>query len=210
MLALVEGSGYFLVNSSAEEVANLTYLEAESAIQVSEFHHAGRERQLQWPHLTLSFPASPEFFEPSWLGPFESTGCFALSHRHTESCFCSEPGAYYPIKQTRLKPRGFPALSTWLGCRLAGLSSLPLLLLLRLPALLGREGQHCSAPPPQLRGAMVKEKGGSTVAPLQVAARRVGLLSPPPSPFPPFSAESRKFFTMESKAGASGERTRVG
>ncbi|XP_061462855.1 nuclear pore membrane glycoprotein 210-like isoform X2 [Rhineura floridana] len=34
VFALVEGSGYFLVNSSAEEMVNITYLETESAIQV--------------------------------------------------------------------------------------------------------------------------------------------------------------------------------
>uniref|UniRef100_A0A670JKH2 Nucleoporin 210 like n=1 Tax=Podarcis muralis TaxID=64176 RepID=A0A670JKH2_PODMU len=34
VFALVEGSGYFLVNSSAQEMVNITYLETESAIQV--------------------------------------------------------------------------------------------------------------------------------------------------------------------------------
>ncbi|XP_063173323.1 nuclear pore membrane glycoprotein 210-like [Candoia aspera] len=34
VFALVEGSGYFLVNSSAEDMANITHLETESAIQV--------------------------------------------------------------------------------------------------------------------------------------------------------------------------------
>ncbi|XP_077177559.1 nuclear pore membrane glycoprotein 210-like [Paroedura picta] len=34
VFALVEGSGYFLVNSSAEELVNITYLETESAIYV--------------------------------------------------------------------------------------------------------------------------------------------------------------------------------
>ncbi|XP_044304352.1 nuclear pore membrane glycoprotein 210-like isoform X3 [Varanus komodoensis] len=34
VFTLVEGSGYFLVNSSTEEMVNITYLETESAIQV--------------------------------------------------------------------------------------------------------------------------------------------------------------------------------
>nr|XP_056709486.1 nuclear pore membrane glycoprotein 210-like [Euleptes europaea] len=34
VFALVEGSGYFLVNSTAEEMVNITYLEAESAVHV--------------------------------------------------------------------------------------------------------------------------------------------------------------------------------
>ncbi|XP_063002325.1 nuclear pore membrane glycoprotein 210-like [Elgaria multicarinata webbii] len=34
VFALVEGSGYFLVNSSAEEMVNISYLETESTIQV--------------------------------------------------------------------------------------------------------------------------------------------------------------------------------
>ncbi|XP_025022979.1 nuclear pore membrane glycoprotein 210-like [Python bivittatus] len=34
VFALVEGSGYFLVNSSTEDMANITYLETESTIQV--------------------------------------------------------------------------------------------------------------------------------------------------------------------------------
>nr|XP_042699089.1 nuclear pore membrane glycoprotein 210-like [Chrysemys picta bellii] len=35
---LVEGSGYFLVNSSKEEIVNTTYLEAESAIEIIPLH----------------------------------------------------------------------------------------------------------------------------------------------------------------------------
>ncbi|EMP28214.1 hypothetical protein UY3_14690 [Chelonia mydas] len=35
---LVEGSGYFLVNSSKEEIVNTTYLEAESAIEIVPLH----------------------------------------------------------------------------------------------------------------------------------------------------------------------------
>lgn len=31
----MEGSGYFLVNSSEDDIVNITYLEAESAIEVS-------------------------------------------------------------------------------------------------------------------------------------------------------------------------------
>lgn len=31
----MEGSGYFLINSSTQDLANITYLETESAIQVS-------------------------------------------------------------------------------------------------------------------------------------------------------------------------------
>ncbi|XP_058015776.1 nuclear pore membrane glycoprotein 210-like [Ahaetulla prasina] len=34
VFALVEGSGYFLINSSTQDMANITYLETESAIQV--------------------------------------------------------------------------------------------------------------------------------------------------------------------------------
>uniref|UniRef100_A0A452HH77 BIG2 domain-containing protein n=1 Tax=Gopherus agassizii TaxID=38772 RepID=A0A452HH77_9SAUR len=38
IFALVEGSGYFSVNSSKEEIVNTTYLEAESAIEIIPLH----------------------------------------------------------------------------------------------------------------------------------------------------------------------------
>lgn len=47
IFSLVEGSGYFLVNSSEQDIATITYMEAESSIQVSS-RDSPRPREHGW------------------------------------------------------------------------------------------------------------------------------------------------------------------
>ncbi|XP_070807580.1 nuclear pore membrane glycoprotein 210-like [Pituophis catenifer annectens] len=53
VFALVEGSGYFLINSSTQDMANITYLETESAIQIFHGITTGLKHNYEHTALTL-------------------------------------------------------------------------------------------------------------------------------------------------------------